>query len=75
MSQDRVREEFDDWADRGRDAGMEDAHGDVAKQVIDAMDVAPGEKILDLGCGNGWATRLLAQKNAGTQDSRHGAQV
>ena len=52
---------FDRWAQDGRDAGMESGHGDVARQVIDKMDIRPGHQILDLGCGNGWATRILGQ--------------
>ena len=67
MSRERRNEIFDQWAESGRDAGMEEGHGDVVRQVIEAMNIKPGEKVLDLGCGNGWATRLLAQTNAGVQ--------
>jgi ubiquinone/menaquinone biosynthesis C-methylase UbiE len=67
MSQEKVVETFDRWADEGRDKGMEDGHGDVVRQAIAKMEIKPGERILDLGCGNGWATRLLAQTNAGVQ--------
>ena len=67
MSQKKVVETFDRWAEEGRDAGMEEGHGDVVRQVIARMDIAPGERVLDLGCGNGWATRILAQANAGVQ--------
>jgi arsenite methyltransferase len=63
----RVIETFDRWAEEGRDAELENEHVDVAKQVIAAMQLKPGERVLDLGCGNGWATRLIAQANAGVQ--------
>ena len=67
MSHEKIAAKFDEWAQSGRDEGMEKAHGDVVRQVVEKMGVAPGEKILDLGCGNGWATRLLAKTNAGVQ--------
>jgi ubiquinone/menaquinone biosynthesis C-methylase UbiE len=67
MSHQKVVETFDRWASEGRDAELEREHGDVARQVIARMGLRAGERILDLGCGNGWATRLLAQANAGVQ--------
>jgi ubiquinone/menaquinone biosynthesis C-methylase UbiE len=67
MSHTRVVETFDRWADEGRDAELEHGHGDVARQVIERMAIRPGERILDVGCGNGWATRLLARAAAGVQ--------
>ena len=67
MSDPKVVETFDRWADEGRDKGMEDGHGDVVSQAVKQMGIKPGERILDLGCGNGWATRMLAQSNAGVQ--------
>jgi ubiquinone/menaquinone biosynthesis C-methylase UbiE len=65
MSQEKVVETFDRWAEEGRDAELEREHGDVVRQVIEKLAIEPGEKILDLGCGNGWATRILAGTNAG----------
>lgn len=67
MSDEKVVETFDRWAEEGRDKGMEEGHGDVVRQVIERMGIRAGERILDLGCGNGWATRLLAQTEAGVQ--------
>jgi ubiquinone/menaquinone biosynthesis C-methylase UbiE len=63
----KVIETFDRWAEEGRDAELEHEHVDVARQVIADMQLEPGERVLDLGCGNGWATRLIAQANAGVQ--------
>jgi ubiquinone/menaquinone biosynthesis C-methylase UbiE len=65
MSHEKIAETFDSWAEDGRHAGMEDGHGDVVRQVVARMGVRPGDTILDLGCGNGWATRLLGQAAAG----------
>jgi len=59
------RPTFDRWAQDGLDAAMETEHGDVVRQVLARMAPRPGEQILDLGCGNGWATRLLAKAAPG----------
>ena len=56
---------FDTWAHQGRHSGMEREHGDVVRQVLARMDPKPGDMVLDLGCGSGWATRLLAQARPG----------
>jgi ubiquinone/menaquinone biosynthesis C-methylase UbiE len=65
MSHEHIASTFDRWAADGRDAGMEEEHGDVARQVVAQLGIRPGEQILDLGCGNGWATRMLAKAAAG----------
>lgn len=62
-----VAQTFDDWASGGKAEGMEDGHGNVVAQLMDKMGIEAGERILDLGCGNGWATRALAKANAGVQ--------
>jgi ubiquinone/menaquinone biosynthesis C-methylase UbiE len=62
-----LAETFDRWAAAGRGAEMEIEHGDVARQVIAGMGIRAGDQILDLGCGNGWSTRLLAKAAAGAQ--------
>ena len=62
----RLAEEvFDDWAKVGRDAGMEEGHLPRAVQVLERMQCAAGTKILDLGCGNGWAARWIAAAGGG----------
>lgn len=54
-----VREEFDAWAADGRDRGMEERHWHTAKHALARMPVEPGETIVDLGCGSGYAGRAL----------------
>lgn len=66
MSTSAIAAKFDEWADAGRDASMESGHQDVVEQVVAQLGIGPGQQILDLGCGNGWATRLLAKSAAGS---------
>ncbi len=66
MSHDAIETTFDAWAAAGRDVGMEQGHGDVVQQCVDQLEIGFGHQILDLGCGNGWATRLLAKSVAGS---------
>jgi arsenite methyltransferase len=59
-SDERLQQEFNRWADEGEGAKMERHHLDITKKTTRRMDLCPGQNILDLGCGSGWATRLLA---------------
>ena len=65
MSHEEIRTTFDAWAGNGRAEGMEEGHGDVVRQVIGQMGIRPGMQSLDLGCGHGWATRLLGKAAPG----------
>ncbi len=60
-AEDQVRDEFNRWAEAGRGEEMERHHIDIAEKTIRLMDPRPGERVLDLSCGTGWATRLLAR--------------
>ncbi len=53
---------FDQWALNGRAEGMERGHQVRAVQALEAMPIKLDEKLLDLGCGNGWASRWLRAK-------------
>lgn len=55
---------FDEWAGSGRGEGMEAGHWPTARQALDDLPVRPGERCLDLGCGNGYAARYLATRCA-----------
>lgn len=58
---DRLKQEFNRWAEAGEGPKMERHHLDITEKTIRLMGLRPGERVLDLGCGSGWATRLLAR--------------
>jgi len=55
-----LRLEFNEWARAGRGDGMEKGHRPVGEQAIERMRVPTDARVLDVGCGSGWAARLLA---------------
>ena len=57
----RLQQEFNRWAAEGEGPKMERHHLDITEKTIRRMQLRPGERVLDLGCGSGWATRLLAR--------------
>jgi SAM-dependent methyltransferase len=59
---DRLREEFNRWAEAGRGEGMEQEHLPIVLPVLDRMRIAPADNILDVGCGAGWLAPLLAEQ-------------
>lgn len=57
-----LRIEFNEWARAGRGEGMEKGHRPVGEQAIAAMRVPIDGRVLDVGCGSGWASRLIAER-------------
>ncbi|HUI84444.1 MAG TPA: methyltransferase domain-containing protein [Candidatus Binatia bacterium] len=57
----QMRREFNQWAEAGRGEEMEHHHINITQQTLALMNLKPGQRVLDLGCGAGWASRLLAQ--------------
>jgi len=57
----KLQEEFNQWASAGRGDEMEDHHSDITDQTLALMDLQPSDRVLDLGCGTGWASRRLAR--------------
>jgi arsenite methyltransferase len=57
----KLRQEFNEWAAAGKGEEMERHHISIAEQTIRRMELKPGDRVLDLGCGAGWATRILAR--------------
>ncbi len=39
---------------------MESQHRRITEKTIERMELGPDERILELGCGDGWASRLLS---------------
>jgi len=57
----KLQQEFNQWAAAGRGDEMEDHHSDITDQTLELMDLQPSDRILDLGCGTGWASRRMAR--------------
>ena len=57
----QLRTEFNEWARAGKGESMEKGHRPVGEQAIARMRISPGARVLDVGCGSGWATRMLAE--------------
>ncbi|MGB9233675.1 MAG: class I SAM-dependent methyltransferase [Terriglobales bacterium] len=56
-----LQQEFNRWAEQGEGPKMENHHLDITEKTLRRMALRAGERVLDLGCGSGWATRLLAR--------------
>jgi SAM-dependent methyltransferase len=57
--------EFDQWATNGRAESMADGHRDATEQILDRWQLTAADRVLDVGCGNGWAVRWMLERGAG----------
>jgi SAM-dependent methyltransferase len=57
-----VRREFNSWAQKGLGERMEIDHMWVFNRTFPIMGLSSEDRILDLGCGDGWACRLIAER-------------
>ena len=57
-----LREEFNRWADAGKGEEMEQDHWPIARPTLGLMQIEPIDNILDVGCGAGWLSRILAKR-------------
>src|SRR6516162_6545071 len=57
----KLQQEFNQWAAAGRGDEMEDHHSDITDQALALMDLQSADRVLDLGCGTGWASRRMAK--------------
>src|SRR2546423_15733 len=58
----RLQKEFNRWAEEGRGEEMQSHHLPITLPVLELMRLRPFDRVLDRGCGAGWATRLLAAR-------------
>ncbi len=58
----RVREEFNRWAAAGRGEEMGEEHAAISAGMLAQMQFRSNDKILDVGCGAGWLSGILADK-------------
>jgi ubiquinone/menaquinone biosynthesis C-methylase UbiE len=58
-AQDQLRTEFNEWARAGKGESMERGHRPVGEQAIERLRVPADARVLDVGCGSGWASRLF----------------
>jgi len=67
----KLQLEFNRWAEEGRGEEMERHHLPITEPVVRMMALKLGDRVLDLGCGAGWATRLLARMVAAEKSNAH----
>jgi ubiquinone/menaquinone biosynthesis C-methylase UbiE len=59
--EEKLREEFNRWAEEGRGEEMEEHHLPIVEPTLALMDLQAADRILDVGCGSGWLGRRLAR--------------
>ena len=58
---DKTSRLFDQWAKTGRAEEMEKGHGTTVNKFLDKIIFEEPFTFLDIGCGNGWVIRKIAQ--------------
>lgn len=59
--EDSVARTFDAWVRDGKASGMERRHKRLAERMLARVTLPPDSRVLDIGCGDGWTARLVAQ--------------
>jgi ubiquinone/menaquinone biosynthesis C-methylase UbiE len=62
QQKEQLRQEFNRWAESGKGESMQHEHWPITRPVLEQMQIQPNDKILDVGCGAGWLTRILAER-------------
>jgi len=63
ITMDSVSQIFDKWAKNGRDELMEKEHGENVIKFLKTISFDRPFSFLDVGCGNGWVVRKIAENN------------
>lgn len=61
----QLEAEFDKWAQKGWGAELELDNRFLMESAVKLLDLKPGVRVLDLSCGSGLATRMIADRLAG----------
>ena len=66
---------FSQWALIGKDEGMERGHAPSVQAMLELAipKLNSGFSAIDLGCGNGWVTRMLTELGAGHSEGVDGS--
>ena len=66
---------FSQWALIGKDEGMERGHAASVQAMLELAipKLNGGFSAIDLGCGNGWVTRMLSELGAGHSEGVDGS--
>jgi SAM-dependent methyltransferase len=57
-----LRRKYNRWARWGLGHELESQHLGIIEKMLKKMDLSPGDRILDLGCGEAMACRLMADR-------------
>jgi trans-aconitate methyltransferase len=75
MDRQSATDVFSQWALIGKDEGMERGHAPSVKAMLELalQRVSSGFSAIDLGCGNGWVTRMLTELGASHSEGVDGS--
>ena len=64
---DKTAKYFDHWANIGRSEDMEKGHGTTVNKFLSKISFEKKFSFLDIGCGNGWVVKKMAQLDTCTK--------